>query len=146
MKDKIIEFLKLPPVIVVIGLVLYALIGPHLKHPAEKMSVETFLYYHTAEEIAEFLSERGELDYLADALADASGGELYSLCRDEADDLVNQAYAYGYYHGAIHEAEYREEWGYEGYYQELTDAIHNGDLALVYDYTKGSYCAKDFME
>ena len=146
MKEKVIEFLKLPPVIVLICLVLYALIGPHLKHPAEKMSVETFMYYHTEEEIAEFFSERDELDYLADAVEDASRGELYILGIDEANELVDQAYAYGYYHGAIHESEYREEWGYEGYYQELTDAIHDEDLDAVYHYTKGAYHAKDFLE
>ena len=146
MKKKIIEFLKLPPIVALICLALYVLIDPYLKAPAEKMSVETFMYYHSAAEIAEYFDDNYELNVLAEAVEDASDGEYYSMYYEEADDLVNQAYAYGYYHGAIRESEYREEWGNEGYYQELTDAINNDDFDTIYDYTCGSYSASDFLK
>lgn len=84
MKEKIKEFLALPPVIALITLVAYALISPFIPHPAERMSVSTFMEYHSIEEIVDFLEECGGAEEA-----------LYILAEDREDLLFEMIDGYG---------------------------------------------------
>lgn len=108
--------------------------------------IETIMNNYSANEIAEYFADNHELRDLAEAVSNVSDGEYYCLHSDDADELVFDAYAYGYYHGAVRDSETRDEWWDESSYAELTDAINRRDLDTIRDYTMGSYYASDFLE
>ena len=146
MKEKIKEFLALPPVIALITLVAYALISPLIPHPAERISVSTYMKYHSTEELVEYWQEHGDINYVIDCLAEEFNDSYCLMTQDESQHMVNGAYARGYYDGATREQDEFDHAIEKEIYDKISNAIDQGDIDTVHDYTAGSFIPSDFLD
>jgi hypothetical protein len=121
-------------------------IGPSV----EDIDVGQYLEHHSIEEVLDYWCENGEMEQVASVLQDISWNEYYLLYYDDMREMVNKAYAYGYYNGAVREEQHiesvKELLQYEEeYYNAITDAILAGDINAIKDYTEGAYFPEDFL-
>lgn len=101
-------------------------------YPPEDMSVEQFMENHSVEEIAEFFDEQGDLAYVASVFNDTLDKDYYFISAEDAEYMVDYAYAYGYYAGATNE-------------YDLEDAVIEQDINEIYAYTAGAVWPDDFL-
>lgn len=102
MKEKFKDFMTSPPVIALFVVAVYALISPLFSHPAERMSVSTFMEYHTVEELADYWNLNGEAGYVAEILTEEFEEEFFIENLYDAgalDTLLDEAYNEGYNDG-----------------------------------------------
>lgn len=116
----------------------------------ENIDVDQYLEHHSIEEVLDYWYEIGEMEQVASVLHDISWGEYRLLYYDDMQEVVNKAYAYGYYNGAVREAKHIESVEEllqfeEEYYNAITDAILAGDIDTIKDYTEYSYSPEDFL-